>query len=406
MSFEAAIHIRNLGKCYQMYNKPHDRLLQMLVRGRKQYYREFWALQDVSLEIAKGEVLGIVGSNGAGKSTLLQLVCGTLHPTTGSVAVQGRIAALLELGAGFNPEFSGRENVYLSATVMGLSKEEIDARYTDIVAFSGIADFIEQPVKTYSSGMYVRLAFSIAINIDPDILIIDEALSVGDGEFGRKSFERIMALKDAGKTILFCSHALYQVEALCNRAIWLDHGKVQVVGLPAQVLVAYNEYLDSLGKEPEHLPEPAAPVRTGPKGTARIVQINVSVDGESGSELEARSRESDVAITLGFASDPALPAPSVGVVITDTASRTIASSGTKNDGLTVARQPDGTGEVSLVFEQIPLLKGSYWIHVFLMCENAVHFYEVANMVAKLHVSQQGLEVGVVTLPHRWDCGAV
>ena len=207
MSSEVAISVRSLSKCYQMYDKPRDRLLQMVCRGRRQYYREFWALHNLSFDVGKGEVVGIIGNNGAGKSTLLQLICGTLHPTAGSVAVQGRIAALLELGAGFNPEFSGRENVYLSATVMGLSTGEIDARYEQIVAFSGIADFINQPVKTYSSGMYVRLAFAVATSVEPDTLIIDEALSVGDGEFARKSFDRIMELKKRGSTILFCSHS-------------------------------------------------------------------------------------------------------------------------------------------------------------------------------------------------------
>ena len=166
MSSDIAINLSGLGKCYQLYNSPHERLLQMLARGRKQYYREFWALQDVSLQLGRGESLGVVGRNGAGKSTLLQLICGTLNPTTGTCTVNGRVAALLELGAGFNPEFSGRENVQLSATVLGLTQDEIGSRYDDIVRFSGIADFIDQPVKTYSSGMYVRLAFSVATSVD------------------------------------------------------------------------------------------------------------------------------------------------------------------------------------------------------------------------------------------------
>ena len=170
-----AIHAQHLGKAFQLYERPIDRLKQMVMRGRKRYFKEFAALHDVSFELPKGEVLGLVGRNGAGKSTLLQLICGTLTPTTGRVTVHGRVAALLELGAGFNPEFTGRENIYLNASILGLSKDEIDARYDSIVEFSGIQDFIHQPVKTYSSGMYVRLAFSIATSVDPDILIIDEA---------------------------------------------------------------------------------------------------------------------------------------------------------------------------------------------------------------------------------------
>ena len=180
MSFSPAIHAQQLGKTFQLYDRPIDRLKQMVARGDKRYYREFAALHDVSFELQKGDVLGLVGRNGAGKSTLLQLICGTLTPSAGQVAVRGRIAALLELGAGFNPDFTGRENIYLNASILGLSKAEIDERYDAIVDFSGISDFIHQPVKTYSSGMYVRLAFSIATSVDPDILVIDEALSVGD----------------------------------------------------------------------------------------------------------------------------------------------------------------------------------------------------------------------------------
>jgi lipopolysaccharide transport system ATP-binding protein len=232
MSSNWAIQARHLGKAFQLYERPIDRLKQMLMRGRRRYYKEFAALHDVSFELQKGEVLGLVGRNGAGKSTLLQLICGTLTPSGGQVAVHGRVAALLELGAGFNQEFSGKENIYLNASILGLSKEEIDERYEAIVEFSGIADFIHQPVKTYSSGMYVRLAFSIATSVDPDILVIDEALSVGDGAFARKSFDRIMRLKEKGATILFCSHSIYQIEALCTKALWLDKGVVKLTGDP------------------------------------------------------------------------------------------------------------------------------------------------------------------------------
>lgn len=224
-SADFAIRAQGLSKCYALFDHPADRLKQMLMRGRRQYYREFWALRETSFELAKGQVMGLVGRNGAGKSTLLQLVCGTLASSGGSLEVRGRVSALLELGAGFNPEFTGRENVYLSATILGLSKAEIDRRYDGIVEFSGIGDHIGQPVKTYSSGMFMRLAFSVATSVDPDILIIDEALSVGDGEFARKSFDRIRSMKEAGKTILFCSHSLYQVEAFCDQVLWLDQGR-------------------------------------------------------------------------------------------------------------------------------------------------------------------------------------
>lgn len=248
---DIAISVQNLSKCYQIYDTPRDRLKQFVLprvqrfvgKEPKQYYREFWALKDVSFEIKKGETVGIVGRNGSGKSTLLQLICGTLNPTSGSVQTNGRIAALLELGSGFNPEFTGRENVYMNATVLGLSNEEIDARFDEIVAFADIGDFIDQPVKTYSSGMMVRLAFAVAINVDPEVLIVDEALSVGDELFQRKCFSRIEAIRARGATILFVSHAGGIIVELCDRAVLMDSGEKITVGLPKQIVGRYQKLL-------------------------------------------------------------------------------------------------------------------------------------------------------------------
>lgn len=404
MSFEPAISVKNLGKCYQLYAQPHDRLKQFLWRGRRQYFREFWALRDASFEVMPGEVLGIIGCNGAGKSTLLQLVCGTLTPSCGEIFVRGRVAALLELGAGFNPEFSGRENVFMSAAILGLSHKEISARFDDIVDFSGIRDFIDQPVKTYSSGMYVRLAFSIATSVDPDILVIDEALSVGDGAFARKSFDRIMGLKNAGKTILFCSHSLYQVEALCDRAIWLNHGKIEQIGTPAQAVVAYNDFLNRSESKEASIPmlvvTDVIPT-TPPQGTARIVSVSASCDGCTGKELLVKSRVSSVCIEINYAFDPCLPTPSVAVVVSDMDERKITSAGTANEHLTLTPTAEGVGRVSIRYENFALLKGQYWVYALLMCEKGIHIYESAGMFAKLTVTQDDLEVGVVSLPHTW-----
>lgn len=243
MSSEVAISVTDLGKSFHIYEKPRDRLLQMFMRGRKRYFREFWALTNVSFEVRKGETVGIVGRNGSGKSTLLQLICGTLNPTHGSIVTNGRIAALLELGSGFNPEFSGRENVYLNAAVLGLSRAETEARFADIEAFAEIGGFIDQPVKTYSSGMMVRLAFAVAINVDPQILIVDEALSVGDELFQRKCFARIEAIKASGATILFVSHSGSTIVELCDRAILLDGGEKLAEGAPKTVLGKYQKLL-------------------------------------------------------------------------------------------------------------------------------------------------------------------
>lgn len=238
MCSDIAIKVDNLSKCYHIYDNPRDRLMQMLMRGKKQYYREFWALKDVSFEIKKGETLGIIGRNGSGKSTLLQIICGTLHPSAGEIEVNGRVAALLELGSGFNPEFTGRENVFMNGSVLGLSRQDIDAKFADIEAFADIGEFIDQPVKTYSSGMMVRLAFAVIAHVNADILVIDEALAVGDAFFTQKCMRFLRAFMKTG-TVLFVSHDTGSVKNLCNRAIWLEKGIVLQDGSPKAVCELY-----------------------------------------------------------------------------------------------------------------------------------------------------------------------
>lgn len=267
MSSDIVIEVENLSKCYQIYDNPRDRLLQMFCWGRKQFFQEFWALRDVSLQIEKGETVGIVGRNGSGKSTLLQLICGTLSPTGGSISSNGRIAALLELGSGFNPEFTGRENVYMNGALLGLAKEEIDARYDDIAAFADIGDFIKQPVKAYSSGMVVRLAFAVMVHVKPQILVIDEALAVGDAAFQRKCIRKIQDLvADDGVSLLFVSHDTETVKKICSRAVYLVNGLVRFIGQAKDVCIEYERDLFGASKggaartaetEAPKIPEPA-----------------------------------------------------------------------------------------------------------------------------------------------------
>ncbi|WP_295447167.1 ABC transporter ATP-binding protein [uncultured Thiodictyon sp.] len=248
-SEEIAIRVDNLGKCYQIYERSQDRLKQSIVPRIRQafgksapnYYREFWALRDVAFEVRKGESVGVIGRNGSGKSTLLQIVCGTLTPTTGKVSTSGRVAALLELGAGFNPEFTGRENVYLNGSVMGLTRAQIDERFDAIAAFADIGPFIEQAVKTYSTGMYVRLAFAIIAHVDADILVVDEALAVGDAIFIQKCMRFIRRFQENG-ALLFVSHDTSSVMNLCSRAIWLSNGSVRGAGGAKEVAEAYLQY--------------------------------------------------------------------------------------------------------------------------------------------------------------------
>jgi lipopolysaccharide transport system ATP-binding protein len=250
-STSPVIEVEAVSKCYPIFDKPGDRLKQMILPHLQRqfglqssnYYREFWALKDVSFTVNKGESVGILGRNGSGKSTLLQIICGLLSQTSGELRVQGRIAALLELGSGFNLEFTGRENVYLNGNLLGLSSQEIATRFDAIAAFADIGDFLDQPVKTYSSGMFARLAFSVMVNVDPDVLIVDEALSVGDAWFQHKSMARMRGLMDSGCTVLFVSHSVDSVRMLCQRAIWLENGKIKMMGGATEVT---NHYLNDV----------------------------------------------------------------------------------------------------------------------------------------------------------------
>lgn len=288
MSFDdPVIDVKGLGKRYEIYDHPRDRLKQMVVPklhnlvgrtglGRNgeapRYFREFWALRDVSFQVRPGESLGIIGRNGSGKSTLLQILAGTMSPTSGEVSVEGRIAALLELGSGFNPEFTGRENVLLNARILGLSQQEVEERYDRIVGFADIGEFIEQPVKTYSSGMFVRLAFAVQAHIDASIVIIDEALAVGDVFFRQKCYARLEALRSSGAAIILVSHSMPDIEQYCERAIVLDHGEMHYAGPSAEASKRY--YLLNQAVQP---PAPASvetPPLSAERSGAEVAQPN------------------------------------------------------------------------------------------------------------------------------------
>ncbi len=413
-----AIKVSKLSKCYQLYSQPSDRLKQFLWRGKRQYFNELWALRDIDLSVDRGEVVGIIGQNGSGKSTLLQLVCGTLSPSYGDLSISGRIAALLELGAGFNPEFTGRENIFMNAAIMGLTQDEIHERIDEIIDFSGISEQIDQPVKTYSSGMYVRLAFSVAINVDPDILVIDEALSVGDGVFSRKSFERIMALKKTGKTILFCSHALYQVEAICNKVLWLDKGRAVEFGDPASVIASYNHYINSVklgtneATPPATFPETSYTAETAEQkndnasnntneNIPHIIKAQASAGGIQDYQLNLESEKTDLTVAITV-SEPHDSKPStIGVVINGFNGIPLTSASSLNDGVILSKNDDGQAHVELRFPNLRLLKGHYTVDVFLLCDQGIHVYEHIRSLAELIVHQTGPELGVVMLPHSW-----
>lgn len=254
---DTIISLKNVSKCYKRYRHPGDRLQEMIFPNRN-LADEFWALREINLEIPRGQTLGIVGRNGSGKSTLLQIIVGTLTPTTGEVTVKGRVSALLELGSGFNPEFTGRQNVFFNAQILGFNQEETQAKFEQIAAFADIGDFIDQPVKTYSSGMFVRLAFAVATSVDPDILVVDEALSVGDEAFQRKCFARLQTIQEKGGTILFVSHAATSVVQLCQSAILLDRGELLLSHSPKVVISKYQKLIYA---DPDRVEELKAEIR-------------------------------------------------------------------------------------------------------------------------------------------------
>jgi len=412
MSFETeklAIRAHNLGKQYVLGASPYQRLWQLLA-GSSSNATQFNALSGVGLTIKKGDSIGIIGQNGSGKSTLLQLLCGTLTPTTGELEVNGQIAALLELGAGFNPDFTGRENILFSAALYGMQALHIEKHLHDIINFADIGEFIDQPVRTYSSGMYVRLAFAIATSVQPDILVIDEALSVGDGAFARKSFDRIMQLKQSGITLLFCSHSLFQVESLCSHCIWLHQGRVLAQGPSAEVIAKYNDWLSqqSVAKSSDSSTVKAAntdkekPSFKGLAGSVRFTSLKARCDDLGGTSLTARSSQSLLSVDFEFMADPELPIPNLALVVSSADGKIVCSSGTWIDGVALTRGTDGVGRASLNFPKLPLLKGQYSLTAFLMCERAVHVYEAVEHFATVQVTQPHLEQGLFSIPHQWQ----
>lgn len=291
---DIVLSVKGVSKCFEMYDKPVHRLYQTLFAGSRKFYREFWALRDVSFDVRRGECIGIIGKNGAGKSTLLQVITGTLQPTTGTVETHGRIAALLELGSGFNPEFTGRENVYLNAAVLGLTKEQIDARYDEIVAFADIGEFIDQPVKTYSSGMTARLAFAVNAHVDADILIVDEALAVGDAFFQQKCLLHMKKILAQGVSLLFVSHSTSAVREICGKSLYLNRGRPVAFGDSAQVVEQYLEEQNQVRCDKVPAPAAAGPAVdetsvSSPSGVAERGTVDVARDFRDAAFFEKRN---------------------------------------------------------------------------------------------------------------------
>jgi lipopolysaccharide transport system ATP-binding protein len=282
-SEDVVVSARGLGKTYFIYRRPRDRLLEMLP-GRRSTAQKFEALRDVSFDLHRGETVGIIGQNGSGKSTLLQILCGTLAPTSGDVRVRGRVAALLELGAGFNPEFTGRENVMLSASLAGISRERAVAMFDSVAAFADIGEFIEQPVKTYSSGMFVRLAFALQVHTEPEVFLVDEAMAVGDHRFVQKCYGRMAEMKAAGTSLLLVSHDTTAMKMLCDRVLWLHEGQVRMIGRASEVVDAYRQWADGIDQA---VVRTAVDPHHGPQGRLRLEGLQLlDSEGVAGSSFE------------------------------------------------------------------------------------------------------------------------
>lgn len=401
------ITVSGAGKQYGGIKSPGKLILSLLLNSNSSSLKnstDDWALQPITLQLSRGEVLGVIGRNGAGKSTLLKLIAGTLEPTCGQIIRHGRVAALLELGAGFNPEFTGRENIYFNASLIGMSTKEIDTHISDIIEFSGIKQHIEKQVKTYSSGMYVRLAFAIATSIQPDLLIIDEALSVGDGEFASKSFERIMELKAKGVAIVFCSHSMYQVQALSTRAMWIDSGRLCAAGSAIDVITSYEETQSHASYEKN-----TTTIKTfdtinefdAYPDSVKITSIDVEVDGSSQQPCIVHSGVSNVSITVSYKASKDVTKLNVATGFVFPDGRIVSSVATHFSSSVLNVPSNGLGQVTVVFPKLSLLKGVYWIGAYLFCRQGIHVYDRVHQGTKIVVTQNSLEQGIVKLPHKW-----
>ena len=395
MNDQPVIELTRVSKSYSLERRPLQRLWQQL-RGHAPTGHVHHALHDVDLVVRRGESVGIIGRNGAGKSTLLQVICGVLQPSRGTRRVDGRIAALLELGAGFNPELTGRENVRLNGPLLGLAPAQMERRLDEIVDFAGIGEYIDQPVRSYSSGMFVRLAFSMATSVEPDILVIDEALSVGDGVFARKSFERIMSLKDRGATILFCSHSLFQVEQLCTRALWLHDGRVQFDGLSHQTVVEYGAWE---ARQENGSPAEGPVASRFDSASASLVDVRLV---NAPPENIYRNGIDTLEVAVHLKSDPHIACPTLGVMLHTVDGRVVSSAGNWLDDVPLQREASGEAHVRLRFPQLPLLKGRYTLSVYVLCDRSITTYSMAEHVLQFEVTQQGAMQGLVMLPRSWD----
>ncbi|WCM94004.1 ABC transporter ATP-binding protein [Acidovorax sp. NCPPB 2350] len=436
---DTVLTVKNVGKEYRLYASPRQRL-KSLITGRSTH-RSHWALRDVSFELRRGQCIGVIGDNGAGKSSLLKLLAGTLQPSTGTIERVGRVTAILELGAGFHPDFSGRDNLYFGGSLIGIDREEMARLEPEIVEFCELGEALDRPVKTYSSGMSVRLAFALVTAVQPDMLIIDEALAVGDQHFQKKCVDRIMAFRDAGCTILFCSHSPYHIRHLCDLALWLDGGQVKQFGATEPVLGAYdvhsrlrNAALPGAG--PAHpagadgaaahaggdaAPDSGAPLGDGADpaaappagrrarggntparddGSARILSVDIDGLGEPEGEQFGRLEGSDLVVRI-VVRGRGQECPNIGFMIEQSRGVGITSLATHEEGVQPVPLGDGRWQSVLTFPDLPLHSGDYVISAFLFDESGLVVYDEWFQFLNFNWVRHTLMPGLVKLPHHW-----
>lgn len=393
----SSLEVIGLGKTYARYESPRTRLKTLLTgHGRG---AEHSALADVSFVLQRGQCLGVVGDNGAGKSTLLKLITGVLRPSSGHVRKYGRLTAILELGAGFHPEFTGRNNIHFAGGLIGIPAEEMQRLESEIIAFAELGSAIDQPVKTFSSGMVVRLAFSLMTSVSPDILIIDEALAVGDQHFQKKCIDRIDGFRKAGCIILFCSHSLYHIRRLCDQSLWLDQGRVRGLGDTEAVLASYETHIRAMdcrvGEDP---PAPKAAHEAGHESKAAIETVMLAgLDDSTPPLLQVK----DLEITV-TALSKGTEVPNIAVMLKRADGVGITAVGTHADGVSPASLGDGRWQAVLTFPELPLYSGEYTVSAYLFDAQGVLVYDEWPECARFRHVFPTLEVGLVRLPHRWS----
>ena len=392
---DVAVRAVEVSKHYDMYRRPADRLIELFTR--KPRHVVFPALEGVSFEVERGETIGIIGQNGAGKSTLLKLLCGVTKPSSGSLEAHGTIASILELGTGFHPEFSGRDNAALNAAILGLSPAEVRRRLPAILEFSELGSFLDRPVKTYSSGMYMRLAFSVAVNVNPDILVIDEALAVGDGHFQKKCIDKIREFQDEKKTILFCSHALYYISSICRRTLWLDRGRAMRYGPSLDVVHDYESFL--LERDREHPANEGAPVSES-RSPVRFREITVC--DRNGNPRDRFARGEDIHVRVRVDADnPAQPVHVIVGIHRMADELQCFAVGTHADGM-----PPLSGrteyDITAKLLDVPLLRGDYSIIAFAGDEHAMTVFDRHDLRPAFSITGDRFEIGLVAVDHRWE----